>query len=80
MATANDAEYLEAMLLHPDPVLTAPELADRLGVTQQAAHKKLSRLYENGFVEKKDAGSNAVVWWLTPEGKTAYDQSSESVT
>ncbi|WP_394337725.1 MarR family transcriptional regulator [Halobellus sp. Atlit-38R] len=63
------------MLLNKDPVVTAPELADAVGVTQQAAHKKLQGLKERGLVRSKEAGSSAVVWWVTEAGRDAYAES-----
>ena len=46
------------------PVLTATEVAEQLGITQQGAHHKLQRAHEKGAVEKKKVGSRAVVWWV----------------
>lgn len=52
-----------------DPVLTAVEVADELGITQQGAHAKLTRAHERGLVERKKTGSRSVVWWVveTPQ-------------
>jgi DNA-directed RNA polymerase specialized sigma24 family protein len=47
-----------------DPVLTAVEVAERLGISQQAAHSRLSRSVREGGVERKKVGARAVVWWL----------------
>ena len=47
-----------------EPVLTATEVADQLGITQQGAHHKLQRAHERGAVEKKKVGARAVVWWV----------------
>jgi len=47
-----------------EPVMTSVEVADQLGVTQQAAHSKLQRAHEAGVVEKKKVGARAVVWWI----------------
>ncbi|MDQ2055962.1 response regulator of citrate/malate metabolism [Halobellus sp. H-GB7] len=54
-----------------DPVLTAVEVGDELGISQQAAHSRLSNAHESGDIERKKVGSRAVVWWLP-------DQDSES--
>lgn len=48
-----------------DPVLTAPEVADKLGITQQAAYARLSQAAERDELERKKVGSRAVVWWLS---------------
>ena len=78
MVRDNDLKYLRAMLLNPDPVITAPELADDVGVTQQAAHKKLKGMKDRGLVNSKPAGSSAVVWWVSENGKAAYYESRET--
>ena len=54
---------------------TAVELAEDVGVTQQAAHSKLSNLEDRGLVRSKEVGSRARVWWITDEGRRAYDDS-----
>lgn len=78
MLRENDLKYIRAMLLDSDPVVTAPGLAEEVGVTQQAAHKKLQRLEERGLVRSKEAGSSAVVWWVSEKGKDAYSASVET--
>jgi predicted ArsR family transcriptional regulator len=57
------AELLAAFAETDDPVLTAPEVADRLSITQQAAHKKLQTAHNDGDVQRKKVGASAVVWW-----------------
>jgi len=47
-----------------DPVLTAVEVAEQLEITQQAAHAKLTKANESGWVDRKKVGSRAVVWWV----------------
>lgn len=47
-----------------DPALNAVEVAEELGISQQAAHSKLMKEYENNNVGRKKVGSRAVVWWL----------------
>jgi len=71
----SDIKYLEAIIENPDPVFTAIEVADMAGVTQQAAHAKLSSLYDRGLVERKKVGSKAVVWWPTTGGIEVYKES-----
>jgi len=71
----SDQEYLQQAILNPDPVFTAVELAEDVGVTQQAAHSKLSNLEDRGLVRSKEVGSRARVWWVTDAGRRAYDES-----
>ncbi|WP_373189956.1 hypothetical protein [Halolamina sp.] len=71
----SDEKYLRAAVMNPDPVVTAVEVADAVGVTQQAAYSKLSGLEERGFIRSKGVGSRAKVWWVTDSGKRAYAES-----
>lgn len=45
------------------PIVTAVEVAEEFGVTQQAAHQQLTEMHENGEMERRKVGSRAVVWW-----------------
>lgn len=61
----SDPELTAVFEAADEPVLTAVEVAEALGITQQAAHSRLSRANEQGLVERKKVGSRAVVWWLS---------------
>lgn len=74
-ASANDLTYLKVFVEHPDPVLTATEVADELDVSQQAAHKKLKALQDSGFIRSKKTGSRSRVWWITTDGRRIYGES-----
>lgn len=50
-----------------DPILTAIEVADKLNISQQAAHAKLSDANQEGWISRKKVGSRAVVWWLADQ-------------
>jgi len=58
-----DAQLRRVFEESADPVLTAVEVAEALGVSQQAAHAKLTRAHENGAVSRKKTGARSVVWW-----------------
>ncbi|MHC3378192.1 HTH domain-containing protein [Haloarcula sp. H-GB5] len=45
------------------PVMTAKQVADKLGCTREAARQKLESLYQEERVEKMKVGARAVVWW-----------------
>jgi predicted ArsR family transcriptional regulator len=63
--TASGERNLQTVFQNSDdPVLTAVEVAERLGITQQAAHQKLTKAHERGEVKRKKTGSRAVVWWI----------------
>lgn len=72
IATENDYKYLNAVITHPDPAVTAVEIAEILEVSQQAAHKKLSELQERKMMKSKRTGSRSRVWWITTTGREAY--------
>lgn len=46
-----------------DPVLSAVEVAKKMGITQQAAHSKLAAAADRGEMNRKKVGARAVVWW-----------------
>ncbi|MFB6160154.1 MAG: bacterio-opsin activator domain-containing protein [Haloferacaceae archaeon] len=46
--------------------LTAPEVADALGCARRTAHKKLTRLAEEGQLATKKVGARGRVWWRPP--------------
>jgi len=54
-----------------EPVLTAVDVAEKLGVTQQAAHAKLSKAHEEGWMQRKKVGSRAVVWWVEDQSDSS---------
>lgn len=44
--------------------MTTSDISEEFGITQQAAYKRLNRLYKKGEVRKRKVGANAVVWWF----------------
>lgn len=48
---------------HDDPCVTAGEIADAFGVTNEAAHYRLKRLKEREKLEDKKVGASAKVWY-----------------
>jgi len=60
------------MATHPDPVMTAVELAEEVDVSQQAAYNRLADLEGRNLVKGKKVGARSKVWWLTTDGKEAY--------
>jgi len=53
----------EAMIEHPDPVVSVPELADRLDASDTHIRDQLRLLKRAGAVESKDVGARATAWW-----------------
>ena len=58
-----DPELMNVFQSAEDPILTATEVAERIGVTRQYAHQRLQDLHDAGVVTRKKVGSRAVVWW-----------------
>jgi len=68
----SDVRYIKAIATHPDPVVTAPEIAEAIDVSQQAAYDRLSNLESRGLVKSKQVGARARIWWLTTTGREVY--------
>lgn len=67
--TVSDEQVLREIALMADPVVTAPELAERLDITRQGANYRLGQLEEDGYVKSKKVGAHAIVYWLTEKGR-----------
>ena len=63
----DDLDYeavLEFIRRHPDPVLTASEVADAFDISNQAANRRLRKLHHRGDLHRKKVGGSAVIYWL----------------
>lgn len=69
--TVSDKEVLRQIALMPDPVITAPELGERLDMTRQGANNRLTKLEDQEYVKSKKVGAHAIVYWLTEKGREA---------
>ena len=77
--TVQFEQVLRAVREASDPVVTASEIAEMLGCSTSAARKKLTKLYENGEINRKKVGGRAVVWWVTDDTadtESAHDWSA----
>lgn len=54
------------------PVLTANEVADKLGCSRPAAYNKLETLVEQGNLHKKKVGARAAVYIFVPASLKSY--------
>lgn len=66
-----DDDVLEALREQPDPVATAGELAEVLGVSSETVRRHLAELHDQGVVDRKSVGARAVVWWVLDDDSTA---------
>lgn len=66
----SDEEILKLVVLSPDPIVTAGEIADKVDMTQQAVNKRLRNLSDEGLLNSRKVGSAAKVYWITEDGRT----------
>lgn len=71
--TADD-EILREIALHPEPVITAGELAERVGMTSAGVNKRLTELVDEDLVVRKEVGARAVIYWLSTAGERRVAQ------
>jgi DNA-binding MarR family transcriptional regulator len=64
-----DDEILEAIALHPDPVVTASEVAESIDMSQQGINKRLRDLADRDLIVRKEVGARAIIYWLDDDGK-----------
>lgn len=69
----DDTEILQSIASHPDPVVTATEMADRLDYSADGMRNRLQELAEEGYIIRRDVGSRATVWWITTSGRQQLD-------
>jgi len=62
--TIDDGDILSVIVDHADPCVTAVEITEQFGFSQQAAHWRLSKLADEGKVARKKTGARAVGWWI----------------
>jgi len=66
-----DGQLLSVMVLHPDPVVSAGDVAIHVDIDRPAVNKRLNRLSDRGLVKSKRVGSSAKIYWPTPDGREA---------
>jgi predicted ArsR family transcriptional regulator len=68
--TVADDEILAAIALHPEPVVTARDLDERLGLEPESVLARLNQLHADGLLAKKEPGASAAVFWLSEDGRS----------
>ncbi|PSP92329.1 hypothetical protein BRC87_00380 [Halobacteriales archaeon QS_4_66_20] len=58
------------------PALGTSDIAEEIGISQQATHRHLKRLEEDELVESRKV-ARARIWWLTDEGERRASSHSE---
>lgn len=59
-----DDELIQAIEQIEEPVASASELAEQVGLTRTAVNERLKELLDEDRVEKKDVG-RGYVWWVS---------------
>ena len=62
-------KVLEAVVLHPDPVVTASDLESRLGLSHDGTRERLKSLAADGYLAEKKVGGSAIVFYITDKGR-----------
>lgn len=62
-------DVVRAIALHPEPVVTAADIHDNIGLSKAGARERLKKLADEGLLGKKRPGGSALVFWLTDDGK-----------
>ncbi|MFD1588416.1 winged helix-turn-helix transcriptional regulator [Halorientalis brevis] len=69
----SDHELLVAGRDVPEPVFTATEVGERVGMSQQGVDKRLRELAEDGLINTAMKGASRV-WWLSYRGRQFIDE------
>lgn len=67
--TVSVEEVMQAIALHPEPVVTARDVNVQLGLEPDSARERLKSLAGEGYLEMKRPGGSALVFWMTDKGK-----------
>jgi len=73
----DDLEILRQVALTPGPVATAPDLVEALDMGISGMNKRLRQLVDDGYLNRREVGASAVVYWLTDAGQEYISNHSE---
>lgn len=76
--TAEPIDILRIIRLAYSPALGTSDIADNIGISQQATQRHLKRLKENGLLNSRKVG-RARIWWLTDDGKKEIASQSTNI-
>lgn len=68
----SDREILQVFAESSDPVLSAPEIAERFDYSTPGIYKRLRTLQDEGHIDSKKIGQGRA-WWLTDKGRGYVD-------
>lgn len=69
--TTTTEEVLIAMRDADAPFVTVGDVAEAVDCSRETARRKLTELYANDRIERREIGASAVVWWVPDTGKMA---------
>ena len=69
-----DEEILKEVKLARGPVVTAKEISERVDMSPSGVNKRFDDLVENDYLRQREVGANAVVYWLTEDGKKVAEK------
>jgi predicted ArsR family transcriptional regulator len=67
---------MKAIAMHPEPVVTASDIHEQIGLSKDGARERLKSLADDGYLGVKRPGSSALVFWMTDEGKRALSDAT----
>lgn len=68
--TVDTDQVMKAIALHHEPVVTARDVHEELGLKPDGARERLKRLVDEGYLEVKRPGGSALVFWMTDKGRS----------
>lgn len=69
--TVSDDEILSIFRDSPDPVLSAPEVAESLSISRRGVLDRLRNLEEEEILSSKKVGGRRAVWWYPGHTSTS---------
>jgi predicted ArsR family transcriptional regulator len=62
-------EICQIIALHPEPVVTAADVHEDMEMSRRGAHKRLDKLVDEGYLQKKKTGGRSAVYYLSDKGR-----------
>lgn len=70
----SDEEVVKAIVLHPEPVVSAMDIHEDLDMSPRGMGKRLNAMVDDNYLNSKTVGSSAKVYWLSDKGRQLLDQ------
>jgi len=76
--SVDTAVVVKAIALHPEPVVTASDINEEIGLSEAGSRERLKSLAEDGVLGIKRPGGSALVFWLTEKGRKALNNEANT--